>query len=1536
MPEAYRGLTIRIGADERNLAKSLTTISTAARQAQSYLTKVNRALKLNPSSTSLQAEKLGLLANKAEDVSRSISRMNRGLKNSARSTSQFDRQRRTVAELARDTKNATLQYGIASDKLTSVNTKLEQVHDSAGKWLAGSKATRQEIEKQQRAMSQLSRDASRSSEKYAELREYVRAAFADMKPGKLKRLMGTSDVEKAVKAWEELRAAQKGYAAERDTMREAKDFQQMVQQVKIAVAETKQLAREQAAISSQQERLGHSTGIRRMRTEMEGLGDDAQEAARDFRRMREAYEMFPQSKGAAKGMMNALKAEVSSTTKQLDKARAVLDRIRTENAAAVRHAASSGSIYEDARKAEREWSQLKYAVQQVDSEFREAKAHQEALLSTPGIDKYGAEYREAVGDVRRLRGELERVTRLEQEAAAKNRVAQGAVSFRNAENDVAAYEARLHKLNGTLRGASSRIGETGGKIRTFGYGIYSTVTPALMTMGYYAVHSSDEIDAAYRDMRKTVEGSEEDFEALKQSAIDFSRTHVTSPDQMLEIQAMGGQLNKGMKPLKDGQRELDAFSKAVSDITVATTITDASEAAERLGQMSNVMRDMRKGVAEGDDVYRRFADTLVHLGNNSATTEDKIMNVSQRVASAGTLYGMTTPQVMAWGTAVASTGQGAEAAGTAISKTWGMMEVAVSRGGKAVKGWADAAQMSSKDFIKAWKDDPSKAFLAFEQGLAHIDKSGGSVVNTLSDLGINSQRQRQALQSLTTTVDDLPRYLDLANKAWNEGGQASDEATKKAQGFSGQLAIMQNNAKVAASELADGFAPILKGLNGAFQGATGALHAMPAEAKTAMVGLGGALALLGPSTIFLGSVLSSVDQVKKAVGGMPDAWRAMVKGASVLSRPSQVLKALTGSAEAAEGAVSGFGSASGAVAAGPVVALAAIIGGTLLYNFHDYVSAAKDAHGATKDLATVSREASGAVGGLIGTDGSSAFRWAKAIGQARDNLHELAKNNDEMGSSLTDMFTKTRSASTYARNIREILDGYKGTSKEVSALKSNISLFNDVMGTSFEVTDDATGAIRDAGSGAEVSAKKFGELASQTVNLYKAEAYGKLAAERMKEQIEAEQKLAESKRAVAEAWERADSAPEEQQDMLIGKAKELEDAYKKEREGVDQLKSSTNQLLEAQQLEQAAADRGKGSIEQFIASRNGMKNAIWENQQSVTGFVETLNGMGITQEQLSQMTPKQLKRMAKGYDGTRESIEMALNGISLTQASIDKLGKTQIGTKRFVVTDDGTVYTEDGKLTDLDAMQIGNKTYLVNDDGSIAWQKGQVKNLRALRIGKKTYYVSDDGTVRNAKGRVVDLDKTKIIPKKFTTSDNGTTKLKKKEVEKLDRERINHKSFNINANNSNAMSKIAATKSARDGLKSKTITLTVITKRVTKYIKKTVNAMAENEQGNARGGMLNGVGVYHARGGLKRFHASGYIANKPTVVDIAGEAGDEAIIPLSNRRYVRPFAKAVASEIPTQGSQTIVNVNLNYKAGDDARTMARELGRELELVMRRS
>lgn len=105
-----------------------------------------------------------------------------------------------------------------------------------------------------------------------------------------------------------------------------------------------------------------------------------------------------------------------------------------------------------------------------------------------------------------------------------------------------------------------------------------------------------------------------------------------------------------------------------------------------------------------------------------------------------------------------------------------------------------------------------------------------------------------------------------------------------------------------------------------------------------------------------------------------------------------------------------------------------------------------------------------------------------------------------------------------------------------------------------------------------------------------------------------------------------------------------------------------------------------------------------------------------------------------------------------------------------------------------------------------------------------------------------------------------------------------------------------------------------------------------------------------ASGGFFDLHASGgFITNGPTMlgtdkfgtVHIAGEDGREwvqkhadgttSIVPIENKKYLAPYANAIASMIGGGSTVNNINVTLAYDASADSKQMARDITRELHL-----
>ena len=105
----------------------------------------------------------------------------------------------------------------------------------------------------------------------------------------------------------------------------------------------------------------------------------------------------------------------------------------------------------------------------------------------------------------------------------------------------------LETVGGKLVSSGSKLAKAGGEIYNYGERVEQAgqklmpVSAAIAAVGVATGAAAVKIDTSLTGVRKTVDGTEEQYRQLKESAIEFSKTNAVSADQILDIQALGAQ-----------------------------------------------------------------------------------------------------------------------------------------------------------------------------------------------------------------------------------------------------------------------------------------------------------------------------------------------------------------------------------------------------------------------------------------------------------------------------------------------------------------------------------------------------------------------------------------------------------------------------------------------------------------------------------------------------------------------------------------------------------------------------------------------------------------------------------------------------------------------------------------------------------------------------------------------------------------------------------------------------------------------------------
>lgn len=1020
MGQTYKGLTVRIGADASGLTRALRSANGAIKDTQSALRKLDKASKLDPSSMRVFEARVVAVKDQARALTERLAVMGETLAQVKRDPS--------MRKLAENTEQASLAARHANERYAEVCATIKRFKNELAS------AAGYDVSKN---------DPFKGAEGFNETVAVMRKLGVATKE---------TEAEYAKLVDEHDRLLKNKAVTEK-----VLEFRKLKDDIAATEAEAKSFYRQLAVIAATNPASTKTAEFRKLKDEI-GRADIAAAALKkQLQAMEDALRIDPSNLEAAKIRMGTLE----------EQAHLCADRLKSLNAQMAQLKASG------ADKASAQFKNLTLEMERTIERDASLNMELEETRKRLAILKEQRAFAETAKDAERLDSELRQVTERERalnaevsETRQKLQAIGDAKAFREVRADIAATISEMSGLAAKMDQARSKMTMMNGALQQFGWSAYATVTPMVLMFAHKAIQSAEDIDAAYRDMRKTVQGTEKQFEAMRKSAIEYSRTHYTTADQLLEIEAIGGQLGVATNKLED-------FAKTVSNLDIATDL-DTEGAATNLGQLQGILNDM-----SADD-FPKFGDALVRLGNNSATMESRIMNVTTRIASMGTISGFSATELLALATSVASTGQGAESAGTAISKTMSDIESAVGSGGDKLEGFAKVAGMSASQFATTWKNEPVQALVAFIDGLKGIEEQGGSADSTLKSLKINSVRQKQAILGLMQTIDGLNNNLEMSENAWNgvsdqwgQAGDAANEAEAKCQGFSGAIQLLRNNAQVFGAEFADSLAPAIRGLANMVSDLTRHFSELPEGAKVFIAGLVGVAAAAGPVAIGINSIngaIGSWSKMKQSLfSGMSNVATSCRQATEAFQAQAREAAVAAGAAEnltlKAKASAVGMGLATGAskLLAGALKTIApiAVISGVL---------AIADSVGQFNERANagskVAETLSGAMRDMSGRYKESyveAEKASKSVAEVTESMQACSEANADAAEEVANTWKEYRTSEGvldhYIETISRLRDRQIKNKDMQAELVDAVKGFNEITGSSITITDSLNGTL---------------------------------------------------------------------------------------------------------------------------------------------------------------------------------------------------------------------------------------------------------------------------------------------------------------------------------------------------------------------------------------------------------------------------------------------------------------------------------------------
>ena len=250
-----------------------------------------------------------------------------------------------------------------------------------------------------------------------------------------------------------------------------------------------------------------------------------------------------------------------------------------------------------------------------------------------------------------------------------------------------------------------------------------------------AASAAIEFESAVTGIYKTVDGTKEQLQGLSDAAMTLASQMPATSTEIAGVMEAAGQLGIATN-------NVASFAKTMIDLGESTNLT-SDAAASMLAKFANVTQ-------MDPSYYENLGSVIVDLGNNFATTEADIVNMSSYLASAGTLAGFTQTDILGLSAAMSSVGIEAEAGGSAMSKLITKMQVAVETGDGLID-FASTADMTAQQFADTFENNAVGALQAFITGLNDVERNGASASVILKEMDLDDIRLSNTIRALASS-----------------------------------------------------------------------------------------------------------------------------------------------------------------------------------------------------------------------------------------------------------------------------------------------------------------------------------------------------------------------------------------------------------------------------------------------------------------------------------------------------------------------------------------------------------------------------------------------------------------------------------------------------------------------------------------------------------------------------------------------------------------------------------------------------------------
>ena len=318
-------------------------------------------------------------------------------------------------------------------------------------------------------------------------------------------------------------------------------------------------------------------------------------------------------------------------------------------------------------------------------------------------------------------------------------------------------------------------------------GLGKLAIPAALFGGMIeGIKAAADFEQAFTAVRRQVEfvGDESTTTAEKFDQLAEGLRHISSETGVAATSLAGIASEAGHLGLQS-VHDIERFTETMGKLQVVTGIS-GKQLASSFAELSIQMDDTL-------DNAEKMGSALLYLANHSRASESAILGMATNIAGMGKSIGLTTPEVMGFGSALASFG----ASPMAVTRLLQTMGRAAREGGGELDLLAKTAGMSSQAFQNLLRSGQGAEALSrfFEGG----KKLGTDFSVVLENLNLGSGRivksfllAANASGLFNKEISLVRENFDNARKGWEENTTLADEFNTAMDAVWAQLGKLKN------------------------------------------------------------------------------------------------------------------------------------------------------------------------------------------------------------------------------------------------------------------------------------------------------------------------------------------------------------------------------------------------------------------------------------------------------------------------------------------------------------------------------------------------------------------------------------------------------------------------------------------------------------------------------------------------------------------------------------------------------------------------